>query len=122
MPSWALRCAWSRPLIWLRIFSEMPRPAASSAARLMRWPLESFSIDFEAADADAVSWRWVLNASMLFWMRRPMIYSLWIWFGLVLTRRLLVASHNKIGPGGPIFRGESAVVSPETSQPPARRD
>ena len=34
---------------WLRIFSEMPRPAASSAALLMRRPDESLSIDWEIA-------------------------------------------------------------------------
>ena len=34
--SLALRCAWARPPIWPRIFSEMARPAASSAARLTR--------------------------------------------------------------------------------------
>ena len=48
-PSWMLRCAWARPRIWLRIFSEMPRPAASSAALLMRRPDESLSIDLEIA-------------------------------------------------------------------------
>src|SRR3954463_16093062 len=48
-PSWMLRCAWARPQIWLRIFSEMPRPAASSAALLMRRPDESLSIDLEIA-------------------------------------------------------------------------
>ncbi len=31
-----LRWAWPRPRIWPRIFSEMARPAASSAARLIR--------------------------------------------------------------------------------------
>src|SRR3954454_14224759 len=35
-PSWMLRWFWPRPRIWARIFSEMARPAASSAARLMR--------------------------------------------------------------------------------------
>ena len=38
--------AWLRPRIWLLIFSEIARPAASSAARLMRYPEESFSVDF----------------------------------------------------------------------------
>ena len=36
MPSWALRFAWSTPLICARMRSEIARPAASSAARLMR--------------------------------------------------------------------------------------
>src|SRR3954468_6048585 len=35
-PSWMLRWFWARPRIWARIFSEMARPAASSAARLIR--------------------------------------------------------------------------------------
>ena len=35
-PSCALRWAWARPRIWPRSFSLMARPAASSAARLMR--------------------------------------------------------------------------------------
>ena len=38
MPSWALLVAWFRPRIWARSFSEMARPAASSAARLIRRP------------------------------------------------------------------------------------
>src|SRR4051812_19822533 len=35
-PSPMLRWFWARPRIWPRIFSEMARPAASSAARLIR--------------------------------------------------------------------------------------
>ena len=35
-PSWMLRFAWARPLICERMRSEIERPAASSAARLMR--------------------------------------------------------------------------------------
>ena len=49
MPSCALRLAWAVPRIWARMPSEIARPAASSAARLMRRPDESFSIDFEAS-------------------------------------------------------------------------
>ena len=44
-PSWVLRTATLRPPICERRPSEMARPAASSAARLMRKPLESFSSD-----------------------------------------------------------------------------
>ncbi len=47
MPSWALREACLRPPTCERRPSEMARPAASSAARLMRNPLESFSSDFD---------------------------------------------------------------------------
>ena len=42
-PSCALRRPCCMPLIWARIFSLIARPAASSAARLMRRPLESCS-------------------------------------------------------------------------------
>ena len=73
MPSSVLRWPWARPLIWPRIFSEMPRPAASSAARLMRMPEESFSIDFVCAVELADSRRWAWNASGLFAMRRDMM-------------------------------------------------
>ena len=47
MPSWALRTATLRPPTCERRPSEMARPAASSAARLMRKPLDSFSSDFD---------------------------------------------------------------------------
>jgi len=36
MPSWALRMPWLMPLIWAFSFSLMARPAASSAALLIR--------------------------------------------------------------------------------------
>ena len=49
MPSCALRLAWAVPRIWARMPSEIARPAASSAARLMRRPEDSFSIDFDSA-------------------------------------------------------------------------
>ena len=42
-PSWALRRPIFMPRICERIFSLIARPAASSAARLMRKPLESCS-------------------------------------------------------------------------------
>jgi len=47
------------------IFSLMARPAASSAARLMRRPLESFSMLLESMLWVPVSWRWALKASTL---------------------------------------------------------
>ena len=43
MPSWAFRWPCRMPRTWARIFSEMARPAASSAARFTRRPLDSFS-------------------------------------------------------------------------------
>jgi len=48
-PSSAFRVPWVRPRIWARIFSEIDRPAASSEARLMREPLDSFSMDLLVA-------------------------------------------------------------------------
>ena len=47
MPSWALRTATLRPPTCERRPSEIARPAASSAARLMRKPLDSFSSDLD---------------------------------------------------------------------------
>ncbi len=50
MPSWVLRTATLRPPTCERRPSEMARPAASSALRLMRKPLESFSRDLDICD------------------------------------------------------------------------
>src|SRR3954447_11015684 len=71
-PSDELRWAWARPRIWARIFSEMARPAASSAARLMRWAELRRSIDSDTLALTFERLRWALNASTLFWMRRDM--------------------------------------------------
>ena len=65
MPSCALRLACAVPRIWARMPSEIARPAASSAARLMRRPEESFSIDFDIPTEVADRLRWALNASTL---------------------------------------------------------
>ena len=64
-----LRLACATPRICARIFSEMASPAASSAARLMRRPLESFSIDFDRLISVLVSCLWALNASTLVLIR-----------------------------------------------------
>src|SRR4051794_28772822 len=50
--------------------SEMARPAASSAARLMRRPDDSFSIDFDRPVAVAERLRCALNASTFVFTRR----------------------------------------------------
>src|SRR3954447_22339984 len=71
-PSWMLRWFCARPRIWPRIFSEMARPAASSAARLIRYPLDRRSIDCDTDSETWVRFRCALNASTLFWMRRDM--------------------------------------------------
>ena len=70
MPSWALRLAWAVPRIWARMPSEIARPAASSAARLMRRPDESFSMDFDSAMEVLKRLRWALNASTFVFTRR----------------------------------------------------
>ena len=44
MPFAAFVLAWRRPRIWLRIFSDTARPEASSPARAMRSPDDSFSM------------------------------------------------------------------------------
>src|SRR5919108_42272 len=48
----------------------MASPAASSAARLMRYPELRRSMDLLARSLVAASWRWALKASMLLLMRR----------------------------------------------------
>jgi len=45
IPSCAFLLAWAVPLIWVRKFSETPKPAASSLARLIRKPVDNFSRD-----------------------------------------------------------------------------
>ena len=49
MPSCAFRIAMFRPLICERIFSLIASPAASSAALLIRRPVESVRMDFWSA-------------------------------------------------------------------------
>jgi hypothetical protein len=71
MASWAFRVAWFRPRTCARSFSLMARPAASSAARLMRRPDESFSTDLPKAMAVIPRFRWALRASMLVLIRTP---------------------------------------------------
>jgi hypothetical protein len=51
MPSCALRLAWSSPLIWAVIFSEIASPPASSAAEFIRRPVASFPIALESCES-----------------------------------------------------------------------
>src|SRR5439155_7530606 len=69
MPSWALAMAWLVPPISARRDSDLTRPAASSAARLIRKPEDSFSRDFERADDVVFRLRYALYAAM-FWLMR----------------------------------------------------
>ena len=64
-PSSALREATFMPRIWVRISSLTARPAASSAARLMRRPDESRSIVPLSLLLVAESCRWAFCASTL---------------------------------------------------------
>ena len=57
MPSWALRMATLVPPTWARRPSLIDRPAASSAARLMRKPEESFSRLFDICPSVTVRFR-----------------------------------------------------------------
>src|SRR3954453_5188646 len=54
----------------------MARPAASSAARLIRRPDESFSMLFDCAYCVACRLRCALNASMLLLTRRDILFLL----------------------------------------------
>src|SRR3954471_17508545 len=71
VPSLALRMAWLVPRTWVRIFSETDRPATSSAARLMRRPVESFCNDafkpsvFFANELDVI-------IAVMLWLMRVM--------------------------------------------------
>src|SRR2546426_7105953 len=67
--SWALEMAWLVPPISARRLSDLTRPAASSAARLIRNPEDSFSRDFERRSDVVLRLRYALNA-MMFWLIR----------------------------------------------------
>src|SRR5450830_243084 len=73
MPSWALRTPTLMPPICERMLSEIARPAASSAARLMRKPDESFSSDLLRLPCVVVRLRAALRAAMLVLTERPMM-------------------------------------------------
>src|SRR3954466_14054192 len=76
MPSWVLRTATFRPPICERRPSEMASPAASSAARLMRKPEESFSSDLLIWPSVTDRLRYALSAAMLLLTRRPIVFLL----------------------------------------------
>ena len=57
-PSCALRWAWPRPLTWPVSYWLMARPAASSAALLMRRPEDRRCIDFDSAFPVLTRLRW----------------------------------------------------------------
>src|SRR5659263_146799 len=73
MPSWALRTATLRPPTCERRPSEIARPAASSAARLMRKPDDSFSSDLARSFCVLDRLRYELVAAMFWLIERPMM-------------------------------------------------
>src|SRR6478609_7273251 len=79
MPSWALRAATFRPLTCERRPSEIARPAASSAARLMRKPDDSFSSDLLRSFCVLDRLRYELTAAMFWLIERPMMKLLLDW-------------------------------------------
>src|SRR6476620_2140363 len=95
MPSCALRTATLRPPTCERRPSEIARPAASSAARLMRKPLDSFSSDLLIAPCVTDRLRYELKASMFWLMRRPMVFPSW---NVDLMSESLPGLGNLIGP------------------------
>src|SRR5438309_9332983 len=71
-PSWALEMAWLVPPISARRLSDLTRPAASSAARLIRNPEDSFSRELVRASDVVLRLRYALNA-MMFWLIRMLL-------------------------------------------------
>src|SRR5256714_2721799 len=75
MRSWALRAATCRPRIWDCRPWLIDRPAASSAARLIRRPEDSFSSEFFMALSVEDRLRYALTAAMLLLIRRLIVLS-----------------------------------------------
>src|SRR3954466_2869097 len=98
-PSCALRTATLRPPTWARRPSEIARPAASSAARLIRKPLDSFSSDLDICPSVMDRFRYAFCAAMFWLIRRPMIF--------LLVRVLL--AHPWAAVAGPIDRWTTSV-------------
>ena len=73
-PSWALRTATLRPPTCERRPSEIARPAASSAARLIRKPLDSFSSDLAIWPSVTDRLRYAFIAAMFWLIRRLMMF------------------------------------------------
>ena len=65
MPSMAFFSARFSPRIWLRIFSDTASPEASSPARVMRRPEDSFSMFLSRTQLLSFCCRWANRALML---------------------------------------------------------
>src|SRR5206468_6156921 len=76
MPSWALRAATCRPPIWDCRPWLIDRPAASSAARLIRRPEESFSRELRICLSVEDRLRYAFIAAMLELIRRLIFFLL----------------------------------------------
>ena len=75
IPSWAFRMARERPRVCRRSFSLIARPAASSAALLMRSPELSFSMDFSRREEVPANVLCALSDRMFWLIRRDMLDS-----------------------------------------------
>src|ERR1044072_8238559 len=75
MASWLFFIAWSIPVIWARKLSEMIRPAGSSAAGLIRIPVESRTIDLASMSPAWLTLRSAFIALTLVLIRKDI--SVW---------------------------------------------
>ena len=100
MPSWALRTPTLRPPTCERRPSEIARPAASSAARLMRKPLDSFSSDLDIWPCVTDRLRYELMASM-FWLMRRLMMDFPSWNVIACWRPSVGSVEVVIGAGPP---------------------
>src|SRR5437764_3604343 len=111
MPSWAFWLACWKPPIWARSFSLMERPAASSAARLMRKPEDSFSRLDDIAFCVSLRCRYAFIAPMLVLICRPILSLLDVGSGAPIRWdltdgcRRFHADRTSIGAGGGRLRG-----------------
>src|ERR1700709_1732301 len=109
VPSWVLRTAWVSPPICERRPSEIARPAASSAARLIRSADESRSSDLLIALFVVDRLRYAFIAAMLVLTLRPMMFLLGM--GLSGSRCIRAAGCDSCGYGS---TGRGLDPNPET--------
>src|SRR3954451_23519872 len=118
VPSWVLRTAWVRPPICERRPSEMARPAASSAALLMRKPEDSRSSDLFIEFWVVLRLRYAFSAATLVLTLRPTVFLLGIGSrGCPAASVLRVACTGNYGSGPPLLEANGTKV--RTSFPQA---
>src|SRR3954471_1551979 len=111
VPSWVLRTAWVRPPICERRPSEMARPAASSAAELMRQPEDSRSSDLFSEFWVVLRLRYAFSAAMLVLTLRPTGFLLGIGSrGFPAASVLRVACTRDYGAEPPHLEAKVAKV------------